>query len=77
MAGLGYLFDFEVKDTKYDSGGCTVETGVFENIGVAVEILHVSLFEQEISCCFRVNDALLHTDDCSRRLQSRDPQLNG
>ena len=47
---------FELKDTKYDPGGCTFETGVFEDIGVAVEIFQASLLEQEISCCFRVNE---------------------
>ena len=45
---LDYLFDFEVKDIKYDSGRCTVETGVLENMGVAVVIFQVSLLEPEI-----------------------------
>ena len=44
---LDYFFDFEAKDIKYDSGRYTVETGVLENMGVAVVILHVSLLEPE------------------------------
>ena len=44
------LFDFDVKDIRYDSERCTVETGVLENMGVAVGILHVSWFEPEIRC---------------------------
>jgi hypothetical protein len=75
---LDYLFDFEVKDIKYNSGRCTVETGVLENMGVAVVILRVSLLEPEIRrCWYRLDNVLFHTNDCGRRPQSRDPQLYG
>ena len=46
--GLDCLVDFDVKDIRYDFGRCTVETGVLENMGVAIEILNVSWLEPEI-----------------------------
>ena len=44
----GFHFNFDVKDTSYDSGRCTIETGVLENMGVAVGILRLSWLEPEI-----------------------------
>jgi hypothetical protein len=45
---LNFLFVFWVTNTRYDFVECTIETGVLENMGVAVEIFDVSFIDSEI-----------------------------
>ena len=46
--GLNFLYVFRATSTRYDFGVCTVETGVLENMGVALEIFDLSFTDSAI-----------------------------